>query len=59
MRIYTADEINDMKMLVFSVKTDMLMDDGENEEDATSMARHWVDGIENEIIIELFKAITK
>lgn len=57
MRIYTEDEIQDMKVHIFQFKSDMLQDDGEEEDTADTIARDWVENLEEEVLIELYNAV--
>ena len=59
MRIYTEDEIQDMKVHIFQFKSDMLQDDGEEEDTADGIARDWVEDLDQDVLIELYFAVVE
>lgn len=59
MRTYTKDEIQDIKVHIFQFKSDMLQDDGEEEDMADTIARDWVEELDEVVLIELYRAVTE
>ncbi len=54
---YTKDEIQDMKVHIFQFKSDMLVDDIVPEDIASTIARDWVEDLDEQVLIELYEAL--